>query len=560
MSLEVMSSAASDLEELFALREEPDRRMKLAAFDGEVITVPAQVRLAQRRLDVEVFGGTFVLDVCGLSATRFVANGFATLSVPDRDHGRRVLDGMAHLLEADIAPPRSTLGALETIEVALMAVPANGGVALQIKTEPMRFGLWISADKRSSELVLAVPELEPGFLAFAELWADAFCDGKMPRRTRTESPFLASEAPWITTTTPLVGADDVVWSDVAFGGETLFAPADRNAETVLLAWADFSAPPRELLRVERGRLSLYPSPDGQWVAVEAPCADSRGSLTHGTSEIRLISVRDGDVWSLCRSPSAIRFGTMSGIIAWSRDSQRFSLTCNRGKASIALVYDVEARAFIDASEMDAIANRWFGGDLQLRRTDYEFFPDGRWVATFNDFRWTPGIGTLTSSEPPPLRSADEYHEIYYVDDGLEIGLAECERRVIPIENPESFDIPWANTMLVDLNGDARVFDAASGTWRYLAERNLGKPRWLAPAGRVVVFFDGARMTVGIARELPPVSAPAIEWTEPDLRRVAIASALANDVDQVDVALRRMDDVAYQETRPLVDEIVDEHGG
>jgi hypothetical protein len=366
-----------------------------------------------------------------------------------------------------------------------------------------------------------------------------------------EDPLLASDTPWITTTLPLLGADDVAWRDAVFGGETLFAPAERDGETIVLAWDALDVPPRELRRVA-GRCALYPSPDGHWLALEV------ASLTDGTAALELIAVASGEVRTLCTSPCAIRFGGTSGIVTWSCDGRRFSLVCHRGEDSIVLIYDVALRAFVDASEIDALANGWSGADVQLRRTDYEFFPDGRYVGTFHDFRWTPGVGTLTTSEPPPLRSADERHELYFVDDGLEIGPAGGAKRVIAIEDPIAFETPWANTMFVDLTNDGRVFDAASGTWRYLTARGLGTPHCLSRQGRAAVFFDGDRITVGVAHELPRTVAVEVAWSEPDLRRVAIASALCGDFDEANVALQRMDDAAYAETMPLVDEIVAEH--
>ncbi len=503
MSFEVIVHESKQLVDLFTLQCDEHRVMSLPSLEGETTRAPATVRIDRRRLEVRAFGGMFTLDVTGLTTMEIYGSGFAMLSVRDPEHGRRVLDGIARHLELEVAPPRSVQGPLETITVALMAIPDRGGVLVQIKTQPMRFGVWIAPDRFSAELVFGVEEIEHGFDAFAKLWANALCDGKPPRLTRAEDPTLSSDTPWITTTTPLLGIKGLVAWDILFGGEILFAHVGDDG-SALLVWEDYTLPPREI-ELDVGHKNFYPSPDGSWIAMTVSRPDENGDRNNGTAELQLVCVTTGERWSLARSPCAIRFGCMCDAIYWASDSRRFCVLVDRVDGEqYALVYDIESRLFIDVSDISATEAVWEGTQLRVCHSTCD---DDDGSDTY--FLWTPGDGGLRSTEPPDLESR----------------------------------APWAGTMLVDLENDARAFHPSTRTWRYLAAPELGRPRWIAPHGRAVVFDDGNGLTIGLASKLTPDLSMPLDWNEPDIRRVAIASALALDIDNANLALGRMDEAA-----------------
>jgi tetratricopeptide (TPR) repeat protein len=277
----------------------------------------------------------------------------------------------------------------------------------------------------------------------------------------------------------------------------------------------------------KAETDVYPSPDGKWVVLRATAPDEQGSLTEGSSTLLLVSVAERSVRTLCRKDGSLVFGDTTGIVSWSADSRRFvfsaKIRVRSDEGQLAqFLYDLEAGAFVDVCQDDALADAWQGDSLYLKKLDIRQHVD-QW------FRWRAGAAP-EPCDVPARRSPDDRFEIS-VGGSLTIVDLEASSsnatRTVALDRARSFKTFWAGSCLVDEGLDARVLDLQRLTWRYLAPREAGEPKTVAPFGRAVLFQSDDGWTMGSA-ERPAPTFPSHEWPNAKPERVAVASAHAGD--------------------------------
>jgi hypothetical protein len=86
---------------------------------ADLTSVPADVVVTEKRLEVTALGGTFVLDLKRLVETGSSTGGWADLSVYDRVAGRTILEALGAMVSREPPPASTRPGPLERSNVGL---------------------------------------------------------------------------------------------------------------------------------------------------------------------------------------------------------------------------------------------------------------------------------------------------------------------------------------------------------------------------------------------------------------------------------------------------------
>ncbi len=527
---------------------------------SDLTSVPAEVVVTEKRLEVSALGGTFVLDLERLVEAGSSTGGWAYLSVPDRVGGGRILEALGAMVSLEPPRPSTRPGPLQRSNVGLSVSMTDDGLVVQITTEVLGLRLSLrDSDGKNATLAVALPELAEVWDVLVPWWCRHFRDGLAPRVTRAEDPSLSSDDPWIERTSRITVPSDTDLSGAAFGGDELFAMHTLDDSSVVLGWRADGSEPREVARFPLASCGLYPSPDGRWLVVSTTVPGDDGSLTHGSSALVLVDVATGEPRTLCTKDAALVFGDTSGTVHWSADGQRFSFGAKLpirgdrdGERNAIAVFDVTERTFVDILVSTHLAFGWRGTRLEVRELVSTDVGEGsEWrSASWSLGSASPSVGDV--SVPTP----DGKFLVEVEDDALVVtaigGQAGERARRVPIGTAHAFANYTGGHFLVDGGLDARVVDLARGEWRYLVHRGSGEPRVFSNTHPVVVFKDEEGWRIGRSSGVETGPRATLEWPKVEPDRVALASAHMGNHELALAALTKVTDAA---TSAAVREVV-----
>lgn len=522
--------------DLFALPPPPPGHIViLGSVAPEQLTeVDAEVTVTPNQLAIVAFGAQLALDVRRLVATGASVGGWGTLTVADRASGARFLEGLARTVGREPPPAAHRLGELERATLGVSATMTDEGLVLHLSNDT--FWLRVSlpeSDGRGARLQLDPNEIASAWDEVAAFWCRNFRDGRPPRPTRAEDPSLSGDDPWIVETKRLTVPPGTDMGEAAFGGDTLFAFGTEENASSVLAWPPGETVPRTVAKLPKAHGGVYPSPDGQWVAVVATLPGDDGSLTHGASSLALVEVGSGQTRTLATKDAALRFGDTSEAVAWASDGTRFAFYAKipgrdpdaEERGAIA-VFDVGQRQFVDILVSPYLMNGWCGAALNVQR-----LVEGDDGADWEGAVWRPGEATPVASDAAELTPNGRFR-VAWTDAGFETSaVASGVERALPVPNAATYETFAAGQCLVSAGRDARVIDLETGALRYVAHRGSGVPSAFATFGTTVLFRDDDD-SWRIGRATAPAPKPlALRWPAVVAERVALAAAyLGNDVD------------------------------
>jgi len=469
------------------------------SFAAQMTRVPVRARLEPMALELRAFGAVVRLELERLATHQNYAIGDGWIAVAARADGERFLAGLAKVLDLEVPTSGGERGPLDRLHANVQVARSQTAVWLAIEIEGLTLNLGLKGPN-DPEAVIVVGSPPRAWEDFSWQWMLAFVEGLEPRVSRAGDPKLESELPWIANVEPLVGSEGLDLSEALFGGDVAFAmipveagdaEEDEMPQTRVLAWVAPNEGPRVLGEISAVELSLFPSPDGQLLLIQADRPYGEGG------RLLLTRVSDGASKEVI-SPERALAGPSAN---WSEDGRRFSVCASPLWISdtgvrVVLIYDLNAEGFIDVCVHSSIPDKWVGTSLHLTKT--EFTREGR---SLRHFQWTPGRG----GEPEALLGPPSE----------------------PIANDEFF-LRWRCGYLMDEMKDTRVLDPRTGMWRYLAERSAGSPVTCAPNGKRVLFRRGAGYAIG-GDDLPaPPPAEAQRWSESDPARVSATAAFLEE--------------------------------